>query len=61
MVRTDAPTARRAVLFLLIMVLTVVTSLTVAIAVETIAGLALRLLRKEAEPQEWQPVGRSKL
>ena len=43
------------------MILTVASSLTIAIAVGTFAGLALRLLRKETEPEEWTPVDRSKL
>ena len=50
----------RALLFLT-MILTVVTDLTVAIAVGTVAGLALRLVRKEVEPEQWTPSDRSKL
>jgi sulfate permease, SulP family len=50
----------RALLFLT-MILTVVTDLTIAIAVGTIAGLALRLMRKDVEPDEWTPSDRSKL
>ena len=50
----------RAVLFLT-MVLTVVTDLTIAIAVGTVAGLGLRLLRRDVEPAEWTPSDRSKL
>jgi len=48
-------------LFFITMILTVASSLTIAIAVGTFAGLALRLLRKEVEPEEWAPVDRSKL
>ena len=48
-------------LFFITMILTVASSLTIAIAVGTFAGLALRLLRKEVEPEEWTPVDRSKL
>ena len=48
-------------LFFITMVLTVVSNLTIAIAVGTGAGLALRLLRKEVEPEEWTPADRSKL
>ena len=50
----------RALLFLT-MVLTMATDLTIAIAVGTIAGLALRLMRKDVEPLEWTPSDRSKL
>jgi len=50
----------RALLFLT-MVLTVVTDLTIAIAVGTAAGLALRLSRRDVEPAEWTPTDRSKL
>ena len=50
----------RALLFVT-MVLTVVSNLTIAIAVGTFAGLALRLLRKDVEPGEWTPADRSKL
>src|SRR5438270_5270923 len=49
------------VLFFMTMILTVVSSLTVAIAVGTAAGLALRLVRKDVEPTEWTPADRSKL
>ena len=52
--------ANRALLFLT-MTLTVVTDLTIAIAVGTLAGLALRLMRKDSEPEEWTPSDRSKL
>jgi SulP family sulfate permease len=48
-------------LFFLTMILTVVSSLTIAIAVGAFAGLGLRLLRKEVEPEEWTPADRSKL
>jgi SulP family sulfate permease len=48
-------------LFLVTMVLTVVSNLTIAIAVGTFAGLALRVLRKDSEPEEWTPSDRSKL
>jgi SulP family sulfate permease len=48
-------------LLFLTMVLTVITDLTIAIAVGTVAGLALRLIRKEVEPEEWAPSDRSKL
>src|SRR3954469_5181771 len=48
-------------LFFLTMIQTVVSNLTIAIAVGAFAGLALRLLRKEVEPQEWTPADRSKL
>jgi SulP family sulfate permease len=48
-------------LFFLTMVLTVVSNLTIAIAVGAFAGLALRLLRKDVEPHEWTPADRSKL
>lgn len=50
----------RAVLFLT-MALTVATDLTIAIAVGTVAGLALRLIRKDVEPEEWTPADRSQL
>ena len=50
----------RALLFLT-MALTVVTDLTIAIAVGTAAGLALRLVRKDVEPEEWTPADRSQL
>ena len=49
------------VLLFLTMVLTVVTDLTIAIAVGTVAGLALRLVRKDVEPEEWTPADRSEL
>jgi sulfate permease, SulP family len=50
----------RALLFLT-MALTLMTDLTVAIAVGTVAGLGLRLTRRDAEPAEWTPSDRSKL
>ena len=58
--RMRLPPAERA-LFLMTMILTVLTSLTVAIAVGTVAGLGLRLMRKGAKPQPWTPADRSKL
>ena len=48
-------------LFFMTMILTVISNLTIAIAVGTGAGLALRLLRKDVEPEEWTPADRSKL
>ena len=50
----------RALLFMT-MILTVATDLTIAIAVGTIAGLGLRLMRRDVEPAEWSPSDRSKL
>jgi SulP family sulfate permease len=50
----------RALLFLT-MGLTVFTDLAIAIAVGTIAGLTLRLVRKDFEPSDWTPADRSKL
>lgn len=58
--RLNLPLADRA-LFLITMILTVASNLTIAIAVGTFAGLALRVLRKEVEPEEWKPADRSKL
>ena len=55
--RRDAAIA----LLFLTMVLTVITDLTIAIAVGTVAGLALRLIRKDVEPEEWTPSDRSQL
>jgi len=49
------------VLFFTTMILAVVSNLTIAIAVGTFAGLALRVMRKEVEPEEWTPADRSKL
>ena len=50
----------RALLFLT-MGLTVLTDLTIAIAVGTAAGLALRLVWRDVEPEEWSPSDRSTL
>ncbi len=50
----------KALLFLT-MVLTLATDLTIAIAVGTVAGLALRLVRKEIDPEDWTPADRSQL
>lgn len=50
----------RALLFLT-MFLTVFSDLTVAIAVGTGVGLALRLISRDVEPAEWTPSDRSKL
>ena len=49
------------VLLFLTMGLTVLTDLTIAIAVGTVAGLAMRLIRRDVEPEEWTPSDRSKL
>ena len=48
-------------LLFLTMVLTVASNLTVAIAVGTGLGLAMRLVRRDVEPAEWTPSDRSKL
>ena len=48
-------------LFFMTMILTVASNLTIAIAVGTFAGLALRVMRKDVEPEEWTPADRSKL
>jgi sulfate permease, SulP family len=48
-------------LLFLTMILTVVSDLTIAIAVGTAAGLAMRLVRRDVEPSEWKPSDRSKL
>jgi len=53
-------TGDRRLLFLT-MILTVATDLTIAIAVGTAAGLALRLVRRDVEPADWTPSDRSKL
>jgi sulfate permease, SulP family len=45
-------------LLLLTMILTVVSDLTVAIAVGTGVGLAQRLMRRDVEPAEWTPPDR---
>jgi SulP family sulfate permease len=58
--RIELPAGERSLLFLT-MTLTIVTDLTIAIAVGTVAGLALRLIRKDVEPEEWTPDDRSKL
>jgi len=58
--RMKLPRADRA-LFFLTMILTIASNLTIAIAVGTCAGLALRVLRKDTEPAEWNPTDRSKL
>jgi len=52
--RLRLPRWELALLFLT-MVLTVVSDLTVAIAVGTALGLAERLLRRQVEPPEWSP------
>lgn len=49
------------VLFFMTMILTVASNLTIAIAVGTFAGLAMRVMRKDVEPEEWRPADRSKL
>jgi len=48
-------------LFFMTMILTVISNLTIAIAVGTGAGLALRLLRRNVKPAEWNPADRSRL
>jgi SulP family sulfate permease len=48
-------------LLFMTMILTVATDLTVAIAVGTVAGLGLRLVRRAVEPADWTPSDRSKL
>ena len=58
--RMRLPPGDRSLLFLT-MILTVVTDLTIAIAVGTVAGLALRLIRKNIEPEGWTPEDRSQL
>jgi SulP family sulfate permease len=58
--RIKLSTGDRTLLFLT-MALTVTTDLTIAIAVGTVAGLALRLIRKDVEPHDWTPEDRSKL
>jgi SulP family sulfate permease len=45
-------------LLLLTMTLTVLSNLTVAIAVGTTVGLAQRLIRRDVEPAEWTPPDR---
>ncbi|MEO5808592.1 MAG: SulP family inorganic anion transporter [Sphingomicrobium sp.] len=58
--RMNLPKGERA-LFFMTMALTIFSNLTIAIAVGTGAGLALRLIRKDVEPAEWSPTDRSKL
>jgi SulP family sulfate permease len=58
--RMSLPPSERALLFLT-MLLTIITDLTIAIAVGTVSGLALRLARKEPAPDEWTPSDRSQL
>jgi sulfate permease, SulP family len=58
--RLKLRTGDRTLLFLT-MILTVVSGLTIAIAVGTVTGLALRLIRKDVEPEEWAPSDRSQL
>jgi sulfate permease, SulP family len=58
--RMKLRTGERTLLFVT-MTLTVVTDLTIAIAVGTVAGLALRLIRRDVEPADWSPSDRSKL
>jgi len=53
-------TSDRTLLFLT-MILTVASNLTVAIAVGTGLGLAMRLVRRDVEPAEWTPSDRSRL
>ena len=48
-------------LLFLTMLLTIASNLTVAIAVGTVLGLAMRLVRRDIEPAEWTPSDRSKL
>jgi SulP family sulfate permease len=55
--RWRLPATDRALLFLTL-VLTIASDLTVAIAVGTAAGLALRLLRRDEEPEPWTPADR---
>ena len=58
--RLKLPPGDRTLLFLT-MILTVCSDLTIAIAVGTVAGLALRLMRRDVEPAKWTPSDRSKL
>jgi SulP family sulfate permease len=58
--RLQLPRGERALLFLT-MILTVCTDLTIAIAVGTVAGLALRLIRRDVAPTDWTPTDRSEL
>ena len=48
-------------LLFMTLILTVASDLTIAIAVGTVAGLGLRLMRRDVEPAEWTPSDRSKL
>jgi len=48
-------------LLFLTMILTIASNLTVAIAVGTGLGLAMRLVRRDVEPADWTPSDRSKL
>lgn len=48
-------------LLFMTMILTVVADLTIAIVVGTVAGLGLRLLRKDVDPFQWTPSDQSKL
>jgi SulP family sulfate permease len=58
--RMDLRPGDRTLLFMT-MILTVVSDLTIAIAIGSIAGLALRLTRRDVESAEWKPSDRSKL
>lgn len=58
--RMRLPAGDRVLLFVT-MILTVMTNLTVAILAGAVAGLALRRLRRDAEPEEWKPADRSRL
>lgn len=60
MERMKLPMGERT-LFFMTMVLTVVSSLTIAIAIGTGAGLVLRFTRKDVEPAEWFPTDSSEL
>ena len=48
-------------LLFLTMLLTVVTDLTIAIAIGTVVGLGMRLMRRNIKPSEWTPSDRSQL
>ena len=48
-------------LLFMTMILTVATDLTIAIAVGAVAGMGLRLMRRDVEPAEWTPSDRSRL
>jgi sulfate permease, SulP family len=58
--RLRLPRGERALLFLTL-ILTLVTDLTIAIGVGSMAGLALRLMRRDTAPEEWEPSDRSRL